>query len=87
MVERYYITPEGSYKVGGNYQVLYTPVVVVKGKELAHIYIAGRVARELNGDVKCHHRSPGWSGDLGYHRFAGGAASRQSRQINGAWCH
>ena len=52
MIERYYVTPEGSYKVGGNYQILYTPVVVVKSKELAHIYVAGRVARELNGDVK-----------------------------------
>ena len=53
MLERFYITPEGSCKVGGNYQVIYTPVVVVKGDDHAHIYIAGRVARELNGDVSC----------------------------------
>lgn len=52
MIERYYITPESTYKVGGNNKVLYTPVVVVKTSELAHIYVAGRTARALNGDVE-----------------------------------
>ena len=52
MVERYYITPEDSYKVGGNNKILYTPVVVVKGSELAHIFVAGRTARALNGEVE-----------------------------------
>jgi len=52
MIERYYITPENTYKVGGNMKVLYTPVVVVKTSELAHIYLAGRTARALNGDVE-----------------------------------
>jgi 2-iminobutanoate/2-iminopropanoate deaminase len=51
MLERYYITPEGSYQTGGDNKVSYTPVVVVKGADHAHIYIAGRVSRDVNGDV------------------------------------
>jgi enamine deaminase RidA (YjgF/YER057c/UK114 family) len=53
MLERFYVTPEGSYKVGGNYQKIYTPVLVVKGADHAHIYISGRVSRDLNGHVTC----------------------------------
>lgn len=52
MLERYYITPEGSYKFGGNYKVIYTPVIVVKTSDHAHVYLAGRTARALNGDVE-----------------------------------
>lgn len=51
MLERYYITPEGSYKFGGDNKVNYTPVVVVKGADHAHVYVAGRVSRDINGDV------------------------------------
>jgi enamine deaminase RidA (YjgF/YER057c/UK114 family) len=51
MIERFYVTPKDTYKVGGNNKVLYTPVVVVKSSELAHIYVAGRTARLPNGDV------------------------------------
>jgi 2-iminobutanoate/2-iminopropanoate deaminase len=51
MLERYYVTPEGSYKVGGDNKVSYTPVVVVKGADHAHVYVAGRVSRDLKGDV------------------------------------
>ena len=51
MIERYYITPENTYTVGGNYKVLYTPVVVVKTSDHAHIYVSGRASRGLNGDV------------------------------------
>ena len=51
MIERFYVTPEDTYKVGGNNKVLYTPVVVVKTSELAHIFLAGRTARLPNGDV------------------------------------
>jgi 2-iminobutanoate/2-iminopropanoate deaminase len=53
MLERYYITPENSYKVGGNRKVIYTPVVVVKGGDHAHIYLSGRTSRTLDGDVAC----------------------------------
>jgi enamine deaminase RidA (YjgF/YER057c/UK114 family) len=51
MLERYYITPENSYKTGANNQILYTPVVVIKTPDLAHIYVAGRTARLPNGDL------------------------------------
>lgn len=51
MIERYNIFPENTYKVGGNYKVIYTPVVVVKTGDHAHIYVSGRVARLPNGDV------------------------------------
>jgi len=51
MIERFYVTPEETYKTGGNNRVLYTPVVVVKSAELAHIFLAGRTARLPNGDV------------------------------------
>lgn len=51
MLERYYITPENTYTVGGNYKVIYTPVVVVKTSDHAHIYVAGRTARLPNGEV------------------------------------
>ena len=51
MFERFYVTPKETYKTGGNDKVLYTPVVVVKTSEAAHIYLAGRTARLPNGDV------------------------------------
>jgi 2-iminobutanoate/2-iminopropanoate deaminase len=53
MLERYYVTPEGSYKLGGDNKASYTPVVVVKGADHAHIYVAGRVSRDINGEVVC----------------------------------
>lgn len=51
MVERFYVTPADTYTVGGNNKILYTPVVVVKSSELAHIFVAGRTARLVNGEV------------------------------------
>jgi len=51
MFERYNIFPENMYKVGGNNKVIYTPVVAVKTSEYAHIYVAGRGPRLLNGEV------------------------------------
>ena len=54
MLERYYITPENSYKVGGNRKVIYTPVIVVKSEDHhAHIYLSGRTSRTLEGEVAC----------------------------------
>jgi 2-iminobutanoate/2-iminopropanoate deaminase len=53
MLKRYYITPENSYKFGGNNQVNYTPVVVVAGEDHAHVYVAGRTSRSLDGKVAC----------------------------------
>lgn len=51
MIERIYVTPEDTYTTGGNNKILYTPVVVVKTSELAHVFLAGRTARLANGDV------------------------------------
>jgi enamine deaminase RidA (YjgF/YER057c/UK114 family) len=52
MLKRYYITPENSYKVGGNKQVIYTPVIVVQDEgSHSHVYLAGRTSRTLDGDV------------------------------------
>ena len=54
MLKRHYITPENSYKVGGNKQVIYTPVIVVEDESAhSHIYLAGRTSRTLDGDVAC----------------------------------
>ncbi len=53
MLKRHYITPEGTYKVGGNKQVIYTPVVVVEDTTHTHVYLAGRTSRTLDGDVAC----------------------------------
>ena len=53
MLKRHHITPEGTYKVGGNRQVIYTPVVVVEDTTHTHVYVAGRTSRTLDGDVAC----------------------------------
>ena len=53
MLKRHYITPENTYKVGGNMQVIYTPVVVVEDTTHTHVYLAGRTSRTLDGDVAC----------------------------------
>ena len=53
MLKRHHITPESTYKVGGNRQVIYTPVVVVEDTTHSHIYLAGRTSRTLDGDVAC----------------------------------
>lgn len=53
MLKRHYVTPENTYKVGGNRQVIYTPVVVVEDTTHTHVYLAGRTSRSLEGDVAC----------------------------------
>lgn len=53
MLKRHHVTPEGTYKVGGNKQVIYTPVVVVEDTTHTHVYLAGRTSRTLDGDVAC----------------------------------
>lgn len=51
MLERYYITPENTYTTGGNNKVSYTPVVVVRTGDHAHVYVSGRTARLPNGEL------------------------------------
>jgi len=53
MLKRHHITPANTYKVGGNRQVIYTPVVVVEDTTHTHVYLAGRTSRTLDGDVAC----------------------------------
>ena len=54
MLERYYVTPENAYKVGGNRKAIYTPVIVVKSEDHhAHVYLSGRTSRTLDGGVAC----------------------------------
>ena len=65
MLERYYITPENTYKVGGNRKVIYTPVIVVKSEDHhAHVYLAGRTSRTLDGDVACKGDMRGQIGEV-----------------------
>ena len=51
MLERYYVTPENMYTTGGNEKILYTPIVIVRSAEHAHVYVAGRTARLPNGEL------------------------------------
>lgn len=57
MLERYNISPPNMYnrKVRGQY--VYSPIVVVKGTDHAHIYIAGKTSMLLDGTI-------GATGDL-----------------------
>ena len=51
MIERFNIAPPGMFnrQVGGRY--LYSPLVVVRGAELAHIFVAGKTATLPDGRV------------------------------------
>ena len=51
MIKRYYITPKNMYAVGGNNKISYTPVVVVKTDDHAHIYVSGRTSRGPDGEL------------------------------------
>ena len=51
MLKRFYVTPPNSYQLGADNKASYTPVVVVQGNDHAHVYVAGRVSRDINGDV------------------------------------
>ncbi len=60
MLERYYVTPENSYKVGGNRKVIYTPVIVVKTEDQhSHIYLSGRTSRTIAASRS--RRASAWS--------------------------
>ncbi|MGH8612362.1 MAG: RidA family protein [Gammaproteobacteria bacterium] len=53
MLKRHHVTPANTYKVGGNKQVIYTPVLVVEDTSHTHVYVSGRTSRTLDGDVAC----------------------------------
>lgn len=50
-MERFYITPEKTYKMAGNNRVLYTPVVAVKTSDHVHIYVSGRTSKDQSGQL------------------------------------
>ena len=51
MIQRFNVAPPGMFnrQVGGRY--LYSPLVVVRGTELAHVYVAGKTATLPDGKV------------------------------------
>ena len=51
MLERFNVAPPGMFnrQVGGRY--LYSPLVVVRGTEMAHVYVAGKTATLPDGKV------------------------------------
>jgi 2-iminobutanoate/2-iminopropanoate deaminase len=53
MIERFEVTPPGLYnrRLRGRY--LYSPVVVIKSADHAHIYVAGKTSIQLDGSIGC----------------------------------
>ena len=51
MIERFHIAPPGMFnrQVGGRY--LYSPLVIVRGGDLAHVFVAGKTATLPDGRV------------------------------------
>ena len=51
MIQRYNIAPPGMFnrQVGGRY--LYSPLVVVRGRDIAHVFVAGKTATLPDGKV------------------------------------
>ena len=51
MIQRFNVAPANMYRVAGNNQVLYTPVVAVRTGDHVHIYVSGRTSRLLDGSL------------------------------------
>lgn len=53
MIERFEIAPPGMYnrQVRGRY--LFSPVVVVRGADHAHVYVAGKTSIRPDGSIGC----------------------------------
>jgi 2-iminobutanoate/2-iminopropanoate deaminase len=53
MIERFEVAPPGLYnrKLRGHY--LFSPVVVIKSADHAHIYVAGKTSIQLDGSIGC----------------------------------
>ena len=50
MIERQFLQPNDMWARVENGNLLYVPVVTVRGTDHAHIYPAGQMAREPSGD-------------------------------------
>jgi 2-iminobutanoate/2-iminopropanoate deaminase len=53
MIERFEVAPPGLYnrQLRGHY--LFSPVVVIKSADHAHIYVAGKTSIQLDGSIGC----------------------------------
>src|SRR5262245_45174193 len=53
MIERYNIAPPGLYSRQLRGRHLFCPVVVVRGGDHAHVYVAGKTSIQLDGSIGC----------------------------------
>ena len=53
MIERFNIAPPNMYNRHVRGQYLFSPVVVVRGTDHAHIYVAGKTAIQPDGSIGC----------------------------------
>jgi enamine deaminase RidA (YjgF/YER057c/UK114 family) len=53
MIERFNIAPPGLYNRQLRGRYLFTPVVVVRGGDHAHIYVAGKTSIQPDGSIGC----------------------------------
>lgn len=51
MLERNFLVPDDMWKRIENGHLLYAPLVTVHGTEHAHVYVAGQLPREPNGEI------------------------------------
>lgn len=53
MVERFSIAPPNMYNRQVRGQYLFSPVVVVRGRDHAHVYVAGKTSIRSDGTIGC----------------------------------
>ena len=53
MIERFNIAPPNMYNRQVRGQYLFSPLVVVRGVDHAHIYVAGKTSIQLDGSIGC----------------------------------
>ncbi len=53
MVERFEVAPPGLYNRQLRGRYLFSPVVVIKSADHAHIYVAGKTSIQLDGSIGC----------------------------------
>lgn len=51
MLERIYLCPDDMWSRVENGELLYTPIIVVRGGDHAHVYLAGQIPRLPSGEV------------------------------------
>ena len=53
MIERFEVAPPGLYNRQLRGRYLFSPVVVIKAADHAHIYVAGKTSIRLDGSIGC----------------------------------